>query len=142
MDSFDRMREPLGTVPARHGANTVVGPSSYGTVMVAHFVQAGSLAIERDHTAHEARELADLLDQAAYLVNSPGNDSDERYDCGTVPVDGTDSAGPTGVAAGWPLVEVRALHVDGSLQLGLEYTPGRAAELARLLRKAADMLDE
>ena len=61
MDSFDRLREALGTVGARHGLNTVVGPSIGNTVLLIRIAQAGTHQVERDYTADEAGHLGDLL---------------------------------------------------------------------------------
>jgi hypothetical protein len=135
------MLRPLGTVPARQGVNSVVGPSIYSTVLVAHFGHAGPVAIERDHTGDEARQLADLLDEAASFINGFGTYSVDRDEIGTVRAAGTDSTGPTEVRVLWPRVEMYMRHADGTVHLGLEYTPGNAADFARLLREAADELE-
>jgi hypothetical protein len=142
VDSFDRFRSALGTVPAQHGANTVVGPSVWDDVMVAHYVQGGRMSIERHYTADLAGGLAGLLEEAADFVNGRGTHSDGRHTVGVVGGDVTDSYGPTDVGALWPLVEMTEMLADGRPHLGLEYTPGHANELARLLREAADLLEE
>jgi hypothetical protein len=133
--SFDRLREALGTVVARHGLNTVVDPSIWNTVLLIHIAQAGTHQVERDYTADEAGHLADLLEYAASdTVDAQGDD--DRHEIGSVKITGTDSIPPTSVRSLFPLVE---LHEQGGL--GMEYTPGSARDLASLIRLAADMLD-
>jgi hypothetical protein len=136
VDSFDRLREALGTVAARHGLNTVVGPSIWNTVLLINIAQAGTHQVERDYTADEAGHLADLLEYAASdTVDAQGDD--DRHEIGSVKVvTDTDSIPPTSVRSLFPLVE---LHEQGGL--GIEYTPGSARDLASLIRLAADMLD-
>jgi hypothetical protein len=112
------------TSPHDTGANTVVGPSVWHTVLLIHTAQAGTHQIERDYTSDEAGHLADLLNYAAdHTVDA--RSGDDRHHLGIVQLSGTDSIPPTSVHALFPLVE---LFEEGGL--GLEYTPGNARELA------------
>lgn len=125
MDPLDAMTDPIGSVPGRDGVSAVVNlhrDDQLVTILL-YTQNAGNTPIERDFAPAEARELADLLDEAADLVNQPDPFDDDLHEVGRV----TTRDARWVVRAQWPTVGPRLYNLDGSPQLGPEFTPEERA---------------
>src|SRR4051812_37237706 len=102
MDPPDAMTDPIGPVQGRSGANAVVNLRRHAAlVTILLYAQKAAIVIERDFAPAEAAELADLLDEAADLVNRPGQvDDDDLHEVGSV----TTRDARWDVRAQWPTV--------------------------------------
>ena len=121
-----KMDRVLGRVSALRGVEAVVGLVPPGTVLVV-LEQGGRPTAHHGYDAAEAGDLAARLEAAADTVAN-GEPATNR----------TDAPSPRFVVrAQWPTVAVWLADRAGARDLGLDFSPRAARELAQLLRRAA-----
>jgi hypothetical protein len=136
MYPLDAITDPIGSVPGLYGVNAVVNLRDRQSVTILLYAQNAAIVVERDFAPAQARDFADLLDQAADLVNGPDPNDDNRHEVGSV----TTSDARWVVHAQWPTVGPTLYNLNGSLHLGPEFTPENARQLGQLLHQGADQL--